>query len=213
MQDQQQSNSVTGHPQGYILCGGQSRRFGSDKARLEIDNTPMISRVADSLSRWTQPIIAIADKANKYQDLKLETITDLQAGLGPLGGLQTALLHAKEHSSIPWIVLTSCDMTTLSTDWLDEIWVQAQSPEQYQAVLFEETSPPRLNPFPGCYHISLLSQIEKQLQAKTLAFKKLILSTQIKIKTIPLPQDWPSVPQINTIQDATNWENSQQQNQ
>lgn len=205
MQDLQQDNSANVHPQGYILCGGQSRRFGSDKARHEIEGTPLISRIATSLKKWTNHITAIAAEPDKYQDLQLETIADLHPGLGPLGGLETALTHAKKQSTNPWIILVSCDMTTLSTSWIDLLWEKAQSSSQYQAVLFKETAT-RLHPFPGCFHIDLLNQIEKQISANKLSLQNLFHAMNHHMASLQLPDNWPQVPQINTKEDAGNWQ-------
>ena len=35
---------------GYILAGGRSRRFGTDKARAEVGGTPLLRHAAASLS-------------------------------------------------------------------------------------------------------------------------------------------------------------------
>jgi len=206
MQNLQQGNSANEHPQGYILCGGKSRRFGEDKARFEIEGVPMISRIANLLGEWSNSVTAIADIPDKYQDLHLKTIADLQPDLGPLGGLQSALSHAQEVSSCQWVVLVSCDMTTLSTNWLDALWDQAQDSTDGIAVLFEELTTPRLHPFPGCYHIDLLDIIEKQIAARQLSLQKLFHIAETQIKRIALPEDWPCVPQINTRDDADHWQ-------
>lgn len=208
MQDLRQGNSAIEHPQGYILCGGKSRRFGKDKARYEIEGTPLISHMANLLGSWTTSVTAIADVSDKYQDLQLKTIPDLHPDLGPLGGLQTALTHSQVNSSNQWIVLVSCDMTTLSANWLDVLWEQAQSSRCCKAVLFKELSTPRLHPFPGCFQIDLLTQIEKQIDDNQLSMQKLFHTVEDQIITSKLPDDWPPVPQINTMEDAMKWQSS-----
>ncbi len=208
MQNLQQGNSANEHPQGYILCGGKSRRFGEDKARFEIEGVPMISRIASLLGEWANSVTAIADIPDKYQDLHLKTIADLQPDLGPLGGLQTALSHAQATSSSRWVVLVSCDMTTLPTNWLDTLWSQAQDSTGCIAVLYEELTTPRLHPFPGCFHIDLLDIIEEQIAARQLSLQKLFRTAEKQIKTLELPDDWPCVPQINTRGDADHWQSN-----
>ena len=208
MQNLQQGNSANEHPQGYILCGGKSRRFGEDKARYEIGGVPMISHIASLLGEWSNSVTAIADMPDKYQDLHLKTIADLHPGLGPLGGLQTALSHARTTSSNHWIVLVSCDMTTLSKDWLDTLWTQTRISTDCNAILFEELETPRLHPFPGCFHLDLLDSIEKQIAARHLSLQRLFQTVDNRIKRLKLPNDWPCVPQINTMNDADTWQAS-----
>ncbi len=166
----------------------------------------MISRIASLLGEWSSSVTAIADLPDKYQDLHLKTIADLQPDLGPLGGLQCALSHAQETSSCKWVVLVSCDMTTLATNWLDALWSHTQVSTGHIAVLFEELSTPRLHPFPGCFHVELLDIIEKQIAARQLSLQKLFHTVQKQIKKLKLPDDWPGVPQINTRDDADYWQ-------
>ncbi len=205
MQNPRQGNSANVSPQGYILCGGKSRRFGEDKARFEIEGEPMISRITRWLENWTDSITAIADVPDKYQDLHLNTISDLHPGMGPLGGLQTALVHAKATSSCRWIVLVSCDMTRLPTNWLNTLWEQAKNSPQYDAVLFKEPSHSRFHPFPGCFHVDLLGVVEKQIAARELSLQKMFQLAGERISAMKLPEDWPDIPQINTKNDAARW--------
>ncbi|MEM9253490.1 MAG: nucleotidyltransferase family protein, partial [Planctomycetota bacterium] len=100
----------------YILAGGQSRRFGSDKARHAIDGTPMLVRVRDAFAEIASPAYAVARQPNAYRDLGVDTIADTIAGLGPLGGLLTALIHLTGSSPDPsrdtpsWLLMSSCDL-------------------------------------------------------------------------------------------------------
>ena len=84
----------------YILAGGKSSRFGNphdDKALAEINNTPLILRLAEQLQPIANPLTIVADRADKYQHLGLNTIADHQPGLGPLAGLHRA--RSEEHTS------------------------------------------------------------------------------------------------------------------
>src|SRR4051794_14706591 len=74
----------------YILAGGQSQRFGSDKARAPLDGKPLIVHVAESLKPIASSVTVVAKDFGEYDDLGLVSIGDLQPGLGPMGGLLTA---------------------------------------------------------------------------------------------------------------------------
>lgn len=75
---------------GAVLAGGQSRRFGSDKAHALFEGRRLFDHVADSLLRQVDALVVAG------RDWPgLLTVADLPvSGLGPLGGLAGALDHA-----------------------------------------------------------------------------------------------------------------------
>src|SRR5688572_7864759 len=75
-----------------VLCGGVSRRMGTDKALVEIDGTPMAVRVARALTAaGARRVIAVGGDARALASAGLEVVPDLEPGAGPLGGVVTAL--------------------------------------------------------------------------------------------------------------------------
>ena len=75
---------------GAILAGGQSRRFGSDKALADIDGQPMLDRVIAAL---TPQVDALMICGRDWRGLAM--LADRPAGgAGPLAGLNAALHHA-----------------------------------------------------------------------------------------------------------------------
>lgn len=96
---------------GAILAGGQSRRFGTDKAKALFEGKPLLDHVADAL----RPQVADLVVAGK-QWPGLETVADLpEAGLGPLGGLAGALDHARRHD-FDAVLSSGCDIVGLPTN-------------------------------------------------------------------------------------------------
>ncbi|OJW23900.1 MAG: molybdenum cofactor guanylyltransferase [Sphingopyxis sp. 65-8] len=75
---------------GAVLAGGQSRRFGSDKAQARLGGTTLLDHAVAALNpqcdrsvivgRENGPVAAIPDRP--------------QPGLGPLGGIARALAYA-----------------------------------------------------------------------------------------------------------------------
>jgi molybdopterin-guanine dinucleotide biosynthesis protein A len=74
---------------GVVLAGGQSRRFGSDKALAQIAGRSLIARAQASLERQCDAVV-IAGREPGVADRP-------RAGMGPLGGLNGALHHAARH--------------------------------------------------------------------------------------------------------------------
>ncbi len=103
-----------------ILAGGQSLRMGSDKALLEIAGVPLLVRTA----RLVEPLVSavtVVGSPERYAALGLRAIPDHWAGIGPLGGLGTAL----RASNSPWTLIVGCDLPYLTVTWLD--WLVARA--------------------------------------------------------------------------------------
>ena len=107
---------------GFILAGGQSSRMGRDKALLEIAGVPLLVRTA----RLLEPRVAgvtVIGPPERYAALGLRVIPDDRAGLGPLGGIATAL----RISSSEWNLVVGCDLPYLTGDWLDWLIARARA--------------------------------------------------------------------------------------
>ncbi|MCG6158397.1 molybdenum cofactor guanylyltransferase [Rubinisphaera margarita] len=192
-------------PQGYLLSGGQSRRFGRDKARQPIGSRTLIEQLQLRLNEWTTPVQIVADRADKYADLEITALTDRIPGQGPLGGIHAALVDARDRTELPWVVVISCDMTELNPRWLDELWQAAISSPDSKVVLFQESAD-RRHPFPACYHVSLIETIESQFAAGRRSCQALFEAIGDQLRTLPLPADWPDVPQFNTPEEFAAWQ-------
>jgi len=195
-------------PQCYILSGGKSRRFGSDKARHEIDGKTLIASLRDQLSQWSGAVFAVADRGDKYADLQIPTFADCFPGAGPLAGIHAALTHAATETNLNSAVIISCDMTEVRSLWLDQLWSAHHSTPQALITIFAEKvsdGPTREHPFPGCYHISLIERIEQQLVTGDRSCRALFSDLDESCQRLPLPDDWPSIPQVNTLEQVAEW--------
>jgi len=93
---------------GAVLAGGQSRRFGSDKALAELDDQPLIAHAAAALAPHVDAVVVCGRTFGDYLGLP-----DRPApGLGPLGGLAAALHHAASHG-FDTVLSIGCDIPTL----------------------------------------------------------------------------------------------------
>lgn len=103
---------------GAILAGGQSRRFGSDKALADIGGQPMICRVAEALAPFVAGIVVSGHPA---PPVGLIGVADRpHPDLGPLGGLAGALFHARAHSHAG-VLSVGCDTPILDADLLSHL--------------------------------------------------------------------------------------------
>ncbi len=89
----------------YIIAGGKSSRMGTDKGLLALRDKMLIEWVIDELRLIFKEITIVSNNA-AYRQLGLEVMEDEIKGLGPAGGIYTAL----KHSSAEKFFVVSCDM-------------------------------------------------------------------------------------------------------
>ena len=72
---------------GVVLAGGQSSRFGSDKALAQLAGHTLLARAADLLSGWCEHVVVAG-----RETAPAPTLPDWpQSGMGPLAGIAAAL--------------------------------------------------------------------------------------------------------------------------
>jgi molybdopterin-guanine dinucleotide biosynthesis protein A len=77
---------------GCVLAGGQSSRFGSDKALAELGGHTLLARAVDLLSGWCEYVVVAG-----RETAPAPTIPDWPTpGMGPLGGIAAALHLARD---------------------------------------------------------------------------------------------------------------------
>lgn len=148
--------------------------MGTDKARLPMGEATLVQRVAQQVEPYTSEVFLVAPRDQMYDDLGLTTIGDITPGLGPLGGLITALQHRNKTQGSGWLLLTACDTLLRKPAGLCVL----QPPETCD----EATPPCRAiaafdrywNPMPGSYHTDLIPNVEQLLRDKVFAFQALL---------------------------------------
>lgn len=80
---------IVDHTLGAILNGGGSRRMGSPKADLEYSGIRLIDHVIATMSLVVTEIVVCGNGPG----LSVPVIPDRRSGIGPLAGLESALVH------------------------------------------------------------------------------------------------------------------------
>lgn len=146
-----------------VLAGGQSRRMGRDKALLPLGGQPLIERVIAAASPLGCPYLIIGDPSS-YSHLKLPVLPDHRPGLGPLGGLYTAL----STTAAP-VLLLACDLPFLTPNFLRHL-VNRRGP--HQAVVPHTAA--GLQPLCALYEPSCLAAVQAAIQADQLGMRDLL---------------------------------------
>ncbi len=92
-----------------MLAGGKSRRFGTSKVLAPVAGAPMARWGVRALQAAGLPVGVISDEEGVEAALGLPARPDLEAGMGPIGGLWTALQWAGERGD-HGVLLLGCDM-------------------------------------------------------------------------------------------------------
>lgn len=96
---------------GAILAGGQSRRFGSDKAQAVFEGKALLDHVADALRPQCAELVVAGREWPG-----IISIADIpENGQGPLGGLAGALDYAKRNG-FDAVLSCGCDLLGLPDD-------------------------------------------------------------------------------------------------
>lgn len=139
---------------GVILAGGQSSRMGQDKALLEVDGTTLLDRGIQLLRPHAREVLVIGDPA-KYRPAHATVIPDDLPGLGPLGGIITALKHARYVRTL----VLACDMPRIN-DRLLFVLKQGLVGEVDAVVPRHGTL---VEPLAAAYHRHAIEAFEEQL--------------------------------------------------
>lgn len=110
---------------GYVLAGGASSRFGSDKSLAEIAGLPMYRRMQDLLRSVCSDVRVVIASGGAERNGAM-VVTDRWPGEGPLGGIITALLMTAEADASEWNLILGCDMPFLTTHWLRYVKERAE---------------------------------------------------------------------------------------
>ncbi len=142
---------------GLILAGGESKRFGSDKAIHRLDGNRMIDLVLDRLKPKVDKIYAALGERDLSLPQTVTKLIDSVSGRGPLQGIYEGMKASKA----TWLLVCPCDMPFISEELLDKILSVPRA--ELDAVLVSDTSG-RLNPILGLYRVNLGVEVGKSLE-------------------------------------------------
>ncbi len=105
-----------------IFAGGDSRRMGRDKTRIELDGTSLLQGAIDRM-RTVFPHVLVSLR-HRRSDIEARQVLDAVPAAGPLAGLCAGLAAAQT----PWVFAIAADMPFVATDLIRQLaaWRGAQ---------------------------------------------------------------------------------------
>lgn len=135
---------------GVIVAGGQSRRMGGKtKALLPFPKLPLIVLQLEKMSKCCDELLVITHDPALFEPVVkglARVIPDIHPGLGPLGGLVTAMTHCK--GTYIWFV--GCDMPYISST---AAMVMKETLEHSDADAIIPVEEGMVHPLHAIYHI------------------------------------------------------------
>ncbi len=156
--------------QSVIIAGGLSVRMGSDKVNLIWQGQTLLRRIAGEALKASSPIMIVGRERPPGWDLDgCEFFSDDLPGLGPLGGLLTAL----QHTECDGVAALACDMPLLTVsgiEWLLQAAAGIADDKNGLATMNAD----KIEPLYSVYFSNCLPLIEKMLARGSRALYKLI---------------------------------------
>ena len=90
---------------GVVLAGGKSQRFGEDKSQVKLHDKLLIDYILSEIIDQFNEILIVSNNQIKFKDAaKISKTKDAIEGLGPLGGILTAMKWVKDNNKdYQWI--------------------------------------------------------------------------------------------------------------
>ncbi|MFK7735396.1 MAG: molybdenum cofactor guanylyltransferase [Pirellulaceae bacterium] len=176
----------------YILSGGKSTRFGSDKARVMVAGECQLLRLSRILRSSDHTVHVVAGSRDSYIELGIESIPDERQDEGPAMGLLTAMDHRVASQGEGWLLLVSVDQLIWQTTWFEDLAVAVQGSVKFVTFCREQdTRNSQFQPIPGLFHTSLREPLISRLASGKRSLKGLLeRSDGLGVTCANNPSDW-----------------------
>lgn len=96
---------------GIVLAGGKSSRFGQDKGLFVYHGKALAEHSLETLRPLCEELFISTNNPEAYEGFGIQCISDTYKDAGPLGGIHSALSHAKNDKT----AIISCDTPHVPT--------------------------------------------------------------------------------------------------
>jgi molybdopterin-guanine dinucleotide biosynthesis protein A len=155
-----------------LLSGGNSSRFGTNKALESINGKPLIEQIVENLKNAFEKVYIIG---NVKEYIFLQDVffcEDIIPNKGPLGGILTGLICSDSEYNF----LTGCDMPFLTSEFFEFVKLQKKD---YDVLVPEYNS--YLEPLAAVYSKKCLPFISDSLKKDQLKLKSFFPKVKVRI--------------------------------
>jgi len=150
-----------------VLTGGASRRMGAEKARMRVAGRSVLGRLCELLADRIGRVFVVGRAGDPADAPFAPRVADLRPGLGPLGGIATALHLGAADDPPSAACVAACDMPALDGRMLD-LLLAGRDAEAPATVPVHPRSG-RLEPLCAIYEAAALTSVQAALDAGRLS--------------------------------------------
>ena len=145
-----------------VLAGGKSQRFGQDKSQVKLQNKLLIDYILEEIVDEFKEVLIIANEQIKFmQSQNISVTKDFKSGVGPLGGVLTAMKWIKENNKhYKWISTFPSDTPFFTKKELKYFYKKIEINES--KLFFIKSKDTRHNIF-GLWSVSLIEKLEADI--------------------------------------------------
>ena len=148
---------------GVVLAGGKSQRFGEDKSQAKLHGKILINYiVSEIIDQFNEILIVTNNNIEFINSDKISKTKDLKEGLGPLGGIFTAMRWIKDQKkNYKWISTFPSDTPFFTKEELDFFYKKIDIKKG--KLFFIKNKKTRHNIF-GLWSIDLMDKLGSDLE-------------------------------------------------
>lgn len=139
---------------GIILCGGQSKRMGANKALLKLGELTLIEHVIHIMKPICGEIILSVNNSD-LDFLPYRKIKDKIEGIGPIAGFHASLMESNSEENL----VISCDTPFITSQFLNVLILNSKGFDIVLPVYNQ-----RIQTMTGFFRKSVISVIQSQME-------------------------------------------------
>ena len=145
-----------------VLAGGKSKRFGRDKSQVKLGSKILIDYILTEIIDLYKDVLIVTNEPIKYLNSnKISITSDIKKGLGPLGGVFTAMKWVKDNKkNYEWISTFPTDTPFFKKEHLNKFYKEINL--EKSDLFFIKSKNTRHNIF-GLWSIELFQRLELAL--------------------------------------------------
>jgi len=147
---------------GVVLAGGKSQRFGQDKSQVKLNGKILIDYILSEIIDEFKEILIVTNQSISFmKSEKITIIQDFKKGLGPLGGVLSAMKWIKDNNKeYRWISTFPSDTPFFTKKELKSFYNNIKI--KNNKLFFIKDKNTRHNIF-GLWSLDLMDQLETDL--------------------------------------------------
>ena len=164
-----------------VLAGGKSKRFGRDKSQVKLGNKILIDYILTEIVDLYKDVLIVTNEPIKFLDSnKISIANDIKKGLGPLGGIFSAMKWIRDNKKdYKWISTFPIDTPFFKKKHLIKFYKEINL--EKSNLFFMKSKNKRHNIF-GLWSLGLYEKLESALNRGDRKVE--LWANEIGVKTI-----------------------------